>query len=405
MARMNIAQLHPTVKAAGWVSLFTDFSSDMIMPLLPLFLKTALLSSMSFIGLIEGAAETTASLLKLGSGYLSDRLRRRKLLVLIGYSLSSLARPLMALTQAGWHVLGLRMTDRLGKGIRSSPRDALVADVTPAESRGLAYGYQRAMDNAGAIIGPLVGAGLLWIFQTRFAVGEIMSFRLVFAVAAIPGLLVPFIIARYIQDQPRPTGPEARIAGASYAAGPQSAPLGARFWAYMTAVVLFTMGNSSDAFLILRANQAGLPDWQIPLLWAAFNGVRAASSVPGGRLSDRVGRKPMIFSGWVIYAAAYLLFGLAGAPWQIWAIMMFYGLYYGCVEGTERALVSDLVSPDHRGTAFGVFHCAVGIAALPSSLLFGWVWQTAGHPLPAFLMGAVFAGLAAIVLAFVRCKN
>jgi MFS family permease len=399
MARMKIAQLHPTVKAAGWVSLFTDVSSDMIAPLLPLFLKTALMSSMSFIGLIEGAAETTASLLKLASGYISDRLRRRKLLVLIGYSLSSVARPMMALTQAGWHVLGLRMTDRLGKGIRSSPRDALVADVTPAESRGLAYGYQRAMDNAGAIIGPLVGAGLLWIFQNRFAVGEIMSFRLVFALAAVPGLLVPFIIARYIQDQPRQAAPEVPIAH------PRGAPLGARFWAYMTAVVLFTMGNSSDAFLILRANQAGLPDWQIPLLWAAFNGVRTASSVPGGRLSDHVGRKPMIFSGWIIYAVAYLLFGMAGAPWQIWAIMMFYGLYYGCVEGTERALVSDLVSPERRGTAFGVFHCAVGIAALPSSLLFGWVWQTSGYPLPAFVMGAVFAGLAAIVLAFVRCKN
>jgi MFS family permease len=179
-------------------------------------------------------------------------------------------------------------------------------------------------------------------------------------------------------------------------------PLGRRFWTYMAAVLLFTMGNSSDAFLILRANQAGLPDWQIPLLWAAFNAVRSVSSLPGGRLSDRLGRKPMIFAGWLIYAVSYLLFGLAGSAWQIWAIFLFYGLYYGCVEGTERALVSDLVGAELRGTAFGIFHSTIGIAALPASVLFGWVWQRSGHPLPAFLMGAALAGLAAIVLAFVR---
>ncbi len=400
----KVSSLHPTVKAAGWVSLFTDFSSDMIMPLLPLFLKFVLRSSMTFIGVIEGAAETTASILKLFSGYLSDRLRRRKVLVLIGYSLSSVTRPLMAATQAGWHILGLRMADRIGKGIRTSPRDALVADCTPPETRGLAFGYQRAMDNAGAIIGPLVGAGLLWLFQHYFGAGEEMSFRMVFALAAIPGLLVPFIIARFIQDSPTLDGSPGRNSGESGHPGGRGGPLGRMFWTYIMAVLLFTLGNSSDAFLILRANQNGLPDWQIPLLWAAFNAVRSLSSVPGGQLSDRIGRKPMILAGWLIYAVSYLLFGIAVAAWQIWLIFLFYALYYGCVEGTERALVSDLVGADSRGTAFGIFHSAVGIAALPASILFGAVWQWAGHPLPAFLMGGSLAGLAAVILLFVRCK-
>jgi len=403
-SKPGISSLHPTVKAAGWVSLFTDFSSDMIIPLLPLFLKSTLMSGMAFIGLIEGAAETTASILKLCSGYISDRLRRRKALVLIGYTLSSIARPLMSVTQAAWHVLLLRITDRIGKGIRTSPRDALVADCTPPEIRGLAFGYQRAMDNAGAIVGPLVGAGLLWVFQRHFLWGEAYSFRVVFAVAAIPGLLVPFIIARYIQDTPLTAATQGSEIEKSIVKDKRAKPLGARFWTYMAAVLLFTLGNSSDAFLILRANQAGLPDWQIPLLWAAFNAIRTFSSVPGGRLSDRVGRKPMIFAGWLIYAVSYLLFGVAGAAWQMWALLLFYGLYYGCVEGTERALVSDLVGPELRGTAYGIFHGAIGLAALPASLLFGFVWESAGQPLPAFLMGAGFAGFAAIVLFFVRCE-
>lgn len=404
IVRWGISRLHPTVKAAGWVSLFTDFSSDMIIPLLPLFLKSVLRSSLTFIGVIEGAAETTASLLKLLSGYISDRLRRRKALVLVGYTLSSITRPLMAAAQAGWHILGLRMADRVGKGIRTSPRDALVADCTPAEIRGLAFGYQRAMDNAGAIIGPLVGAGLLWVFQHYFSVGEEKSFRLVFALAAIPGLLAPVIVARFIQDAPPAGHAQSRNIEGCRRAGSRGQPLGTMFWTYMLAVLLFTLGNSSDAFLILRANQAGLPDWQIPLLWAAFNAVRSITSVPGGQLSDRFGRKPMILTGWLIYAAAYLLFGVAGAAWQIWAVLLFYGLYYGCVEGTERALVSDLVEPELRGTAFGVFHSASGIVALPASILFGAVWQWAGHPLPAFLMGAALSACAAVVLLFVRCK-
>jgi MFS family permease len=260
------------------------------------------------------------------------------------------------------------------------------------------------MDNAGAIVGPLVGAGLLWAFQRHFLWSESFSFRLVFAVAAIPGLLVPFIIARYIQDAPllRP-GQDSGIEE-SVVQEKAAKRLGIRYWTYIAAVLLFTLGNSSDAFLILRANQAGIPDWQIPLLWAAFSAIRTLSSVPGGRLSDHLGRKPMILAGWLIYAVSYLLFGVAGAAWQVWALLLFYGLHYGCVEGTERALVSDLAGPELRGTAYGIFHGAVGLAALPASLLFGFVWESAGHPLPAFLMGAGFAGFAAIVLFFVRCK-
>lgn len=403
---VKISDLHPTVKAAGWVSLFTDVSSDMIMPLLPLFLKSVLLSSMTLIGLIEGAAETTASMLKLFSGYISDRLRRRKGLIMAGYTLSSLARPLMAVTQAGWHVLGLRVTDRIGKGLRSSPRDALVADFTPAEYRGLAFGYQRAMDNAGAIAGPLAGAALLWLMESRLRLGQGASYRLVFALAAIPGLLVPLIIWRFIRESPQAAaGNSQMVVEAAPQPGTTRAALGAGFWVYMAAVLLFTLGNSSDAFLILRASQSGIPDWQIPVLWACFHAVKTFSAVPGGRLSDGAGRKPLIFAGWLIYAISYFLFGIASSAGQIWIIFLLYGLYYGCVEGTERALVSDLVGPRVRGTAYGIFYGATGLAALPASLLFGLVWQWAGGPLPAFLMGAALAGLAAVVLSFVRLQE
>jgi MFS family permease len=397
----RVSSLHGTVRAAGWVSFFTDFSSDMILPLLPLFLRSVLQATTTFIGLIEGAAETTASLLKLFSGVLSDRMKKRKALVLAGYGLSSVTRPLIAAATAGWHVLAVRMADRVGKGIRTSPRDALIADHTPAALRGLAFGFQRAMDNAGAIVGPLAGAAVLWVLR-RGDISEGHALRIVFLLAAVPGLLAPFIIWRGMTESP--VHPAKPPASALDPASP-GRRLGKTFWLYMGAVVLFTLGNSSDAFLILRANDAGVAAWQIPLLWAAFNAVKAMSSTWGGQLSDVWGRKRMLLTGWTIYAASYLLFGLAARPWQMWLIMVFYGLYYGCVEASERAIVADLVPAETRGSAYGIFHGAVGIMALPASVLFGWIWQRTGSPLPPFAMGAALAACAGAVLPFVRMEK
>ena len=399
-SKYRISNLHKSVRAAGWVSLFTDFSSDMIYPLLPLFLKSVLGASTGVIGLIEGLAETTASLLKLSSGYLSDRFRRRKPLVLLGYTLSSLTRPLFAVAAATWHVLAIRIVDRIGKGIRTSPRDAMVADFTPPEARGFAFGYQRAMDNAGAIVGPLIASAMLWWMGHHGSLSPAAQLRVVFALAAIPGLLVPFIIWRFIEDSPSLAAREAAPARAAAAGSRDRLPK--VYWFYLGAVLIFTLGNSSDAFLVLRANEAGIPEWEIPLLWAAFHCVKAGGAVWGGRLSDLWGRKSTLFIGWAIYAASYVLFGFAAKAWQCWAIFLFYGLYYNCVEATERAVVADLVPAGLRGTAYGIFHAVVGIAALPASVMFGLVWKWAGHPLPPFLMGAGLAVGAAVALAFIR---
>lgn len=397
-----MAKLHKTVVAAGWVSLFTDFSSDMIIPLLPLFLKSVLGSGLAFIGLIEGASETTASLLKLASGYISDRWRRRKIFMFAGYTVSALSRPLIALALAPWHVLVVRLADRVGKGIRSSPRDALIAGCTPAEDRGRAFGFQRAMDHAGAFIGPLVAAGLIWLFQDRWGLPADRALRWVFLLAALPGLLVPFIIWRFITEE----GDEALAAAGRPAINLRSLrKLDSRFRLFLASVTVFTLGNSSDAFLILRAVDAGLPQWQVPLIWAAFHAVKTLLSTKGGELSDRFGRKRLIGIGWGIYAVSYILFGLASAPWQIWAIFLFYGLFSAVTEGTERAFVAELVPAELRGTAYGFYNAAIGIAALPASLLFGVLWQWSGNPLVPFATGAAFALLAFLLLLPVKTRN
>lgn len=390
------APLPRTVKALGAVSLANDTASDMIAPLLPAFVTGVLGLSPAFLGALEGLAESTASLLKLVAGWYSDRIRRRKAFALAGYALSNSVRPLIGLAAAGWQVLALRFGDRVGKGIRTSPRDALLADAVEAGQRGRAFGLQRAMDNAGAVAGPLIAALLLWLFPERL--------RLVFLLSVVPGAAALLILATQVRE----SAPSARTAEA--ARGPQAAPAGTRpgsplrgglpsgtFRTYLLAVLLFTLGNSSDVFLALRAQELGVPLALIPILWMALSLVRAVTAVPGGRWSDRIGRRPAILSGWCVYALAYAGFALAREPWQAWALFLLYGLYYGLVEGPERALVADLVPAGERGRAYGWFHLCVGIGALPASLLFGWIWQSQGAPF-AFGCGALLAGLAALVL-------
>ena len=373
------------------VSFLTDASSEIIYPLLPIFLTTVLGTSAAAVGAIEGAAETTSALLKLASGWWSDRASRRKPLVVAGYALASLARPLVAVAQSAAQVLAIRLTDRVGKGIRGSPRDALIAESVDPAIRGRAFGFHRAADHAGAVVGPLIAFALLrW---------EQLPLRTVFLFAALPGVLSVIVLVLGVRETPR----HARAASATKKAGVPSldVSLGRAFWTFLACVLLFTLGNSTDAFLILRANQLGVSVALIPILWAALHVVKSAASVPGGALSDRFGRKPLILAGWAVYAAVYIGFGRATETWHAWALFLAYGTFFGLTEGTQAALIADLVGQARRGTAYGWYYLAVGIGALPASVLFGLIWDRVS-PRAAFDVGAGLAFAAALVLLAVR---
>lgn len=374
------------VIALSAVSFLTDVSSEMIYPLLPLFLSQVLGAGASAVGLIEGAAESTAALLKLASGWWSDRVRRRKPLVLWGYGISSLVRPLVAAAQASWHVLAVRVSDRVGKGIRTSPRDALIADSVDPSIRGRAFGLHRAADHAGAVVGPLLAFAVLhW--------GAHVPLRTVFWLAAIPGVLAVLVLALGVREVPREPKGTGRLIDLAN-------PMGGRFWAYLGVLLVFTLGNSTDAFLLLRASQLGVSAALIPILWAMLHVVKSASSTPGGALSDRVGRKPLILAGWTVYAVVYFLFGRASAEWQAWALFAVYGVYFGLTEGVEKALVADIVPADRRGAAYGWYNLAIGLGALPASVIFGAIWDRWGAA-TAFAFGALMAFVAALGLAVV----
>jgi MFS family permease len=376
-------RLNRGVYALGWVSFLSDVASDMIYPLLPDFLARTLHAGPAALGLIEGIAETTASFMKMLSGWWSDRVRRRKPIVVAGYSIAAVVRPLVGLASAWGQVLAVRFADRVGKGIRTSPRDALLADMVEPANRGRAYGLQRAMDNAGAVAGPLLAAALLkFVFTDE---------RPVFLLAAIPGLLAVALLVFKVREAPHAIrSPQERAAAAG--------PLPGRLRAVIGIFVLFTLASSTDAFLLLRASDRGVPLWQLPLLWALFNGVKAAAGVPGGILADRLGRVRTIIAGWIVYAVSYVGFAYVAAAAQIWGLFAFYALFYALTEGAERALVADLAPAGFRGKAFGAFHASVGLAALPASVLFG-VWWKAFGPHVAFLIGAAIALAASVALA------
>jgi len=386
------------------VSFFTDVSTEMIYPLLPVFLASVLGANASFIGAIEGVAETTASLLKLVSGWWSDKVGSRKILVVIGYGIATVVRPFTAATHTARQVLAIRLTDRIGKGIRTSPRDALLADSAPPQARGRAFGFHAAADNAGAVLGPLLaflilklqGVGSFDSTRRLFPHDE-QALRNVFWLAAVPGLIAMMILIVVVRDVPRrDTGDKASEASLSTMGG----GLTKRFWAYIVVVLVFTLGNSTDAFLLLRANQLGVPVAMAPILWALLNFVKSATGTYGGQLSDTLGRKPLIVGGWLLYAAVYFAFGWAAAAWQAWALFAVYGIFYGMTEGTEKALVADIVPRARRGSAFGWYNLAIGLGALPASLIFGAIWDRAGAP-SAFVFGATLALVAALLMAVV----
>ena len=376
-------RLGRNVIALGAVSFFTDASSEMIYPLLPLFITTTIGASAVSVGAIEGAADSVSALLKLASGWLSDRTRRRKPLVVAGYALASAVRPLVAFAQSAAHVLAIRVTDRVGKGIRGAPRDALIADSVEPALRGRAFGFHRAADHLGAVIGPLVAFALLsWAG---------LEMRTVFLLAAIPAAIAVVTLIVAVREVAHTVPAPAAV----QLAAPRQ--LGGRFFAYLLVLLLFTLGNSTDAFLLLRATELGVSVALLPVLWAMLHFVKSVSSTPGGVLSDRRGRKPVIVAGWMVYAVVYLMFGHSSDAWHIWVLFAIYGVYFGLTEGVERALVADLVPTQRRGAAFGWYNLAIGLGALPASIIFGAIYDRFGAP-TAFTVGAGAALLASIGL-------
>jgi MFS family permease len=378
------ARLPKTIVRLGWVSFLTDVSSEMIVPVLPAFLATLPGAPAVALGWIEGVAETTASLVKVVSGRITDRSHSKKPLVLFGYGVSSIARPLIALARVWPVVLVIRFLDRIGKGVRSAPRDTLIAAIAPPEKRGAAFGLHRAFDNAGAVLGPLIASALM--------LGLGFEIRTVFALAAVPGLMSLAVLAFGVKEE-KATDAAVR----PRAPGTDDAPLPRSFWRAAVPMTLFALASSSDTFLLLKAKEVGVPAAYLPILWSFGNAVRAGLSRVGGGLSDRFGRRPLLLSAWVLYAACYAAFAFVAAPLPLVVVFGIYSLYAAMSEGAERALVADLVGPHARGRAFGWLHGLLGFAALPASALFGFAWQAFGSK-AAFLAGATVAALAAVTL-------
>ena len=376
-------------------SFLTDISSEMLFNLLPLFLVNVLGVRTSVVGLIEGLAETTASLIKLGSGALSDYLENRKTLTVIGYGLSAIAKPLLYFANTWGWVLGVRFTDRVGKGIRSSPRDALLADSTPEDRRGLAFGLHRAADTAGAFTGLLIAALVVWASQANAAELSRSTFQKVTLFSIIPAFLGVIVLAfgarEVVSSHTAKNDRVFKFSGLDH-----------KFWMFLVVVVIFTLGNSADAFIILRAQERGLNVLQILGMLLTFNAVYTLIASPAGALSDRIGRRSVLIAGWLVYGLIYLGFAFSNTGAQIWLFYGVYGLYYALTEGASRAYVADLVPQEQRGTAYGLFHAGVGLVALPASLIAGILWQGLGGwaglgPAAPFYFGA-FMALLAVVL-------
>ena len=389
------------VFAISLVSLLNDASSEIIYPLLPVFLSSTLGASAKAIGLIEGAAESVAGLLKLFSGYFSDRLGKRKALVVFGYSLANFVRPLLAFATTWHQVLAIRLADRLGKGVRTAPRDAMIADAVTVEQRGIAFGLHRAMDHAGAVIGPLLGYLLVLVIAANRNAPTAHDYTWIFLAASVPALASVLVAVFFMRESPHK---QSNDAGASQPPRLSWRGLDGNFKRFLLIVALFTLSNSSDSFLVLRARDAGVSVVAIPLLWAAHHGSKVLSSLFGGDLSDRLGRRRLIISGWTLYAAVYAGFAFVRTQTSIWILFLIYGIYFGLAEGAEKALVADLVRREQRGTAYGLYNLAFSITVFPASLLMGAVWDWRG-PGTAFLMSAALGATAALLLfAFVKTR-
>jgi MFS family permease len=383
-------RLPRVVKSLGWVALFTDVATEMVYPLLPVFLRSIGAGAQA-LGLMEGVAESVSAAVKWFSGRSSDA-RARKPFVLFGYALATVVRPLLAVATSAWHVIAIRTTDRIGKGIRSAPRDALLAHSVAPEWRGRAFGFNSMMDNTGAAIGPLLAfalvRGLGWPLRT------------VFALTIVPGLFAVGTILWGVQD-PAPAVEQTRTA-TPVTAG-QAVALPGRLRAYLALVALFTLGASADSFLMLRMSDLGLAAGWLPVAWISLNASKALLNIPGGKASDRLGRWRTQVAGWVVYAAAYALFPMTRSIALTWALLVAYGGYYGLTEGGEKALVADLIPPQLRGRAYGALHAVTGLAVLPANAVFGALY--ASHVQLAFWASAACACAAAVGLALLAPRS
>jgi len=394
--KSDLRALPRNVWAVSLTSFFMDISSEMVVNILPLFLSNVLGVGTNIIGLIEGIAEATASLLKVFSGWLSDRLRARKWLAVTGYAISALAKPFFYFASTWQMVAGVRWADRVGKGVRTAPRDALVADSIEEHQRGLAFGFHRAADTGGAMLGLIIALAVVWALQSQTVDLSRHTFQIVVLASLIPAVLAVISLALGAKDVPitsKRERPKITFKG-----------LGKPFLTFMVIVGLFDLGNSSDAFLVLRAQERGLSVVGVLGMLVIFNLVYTLISTPAGSLSDRIGRQKVIVGGWLVYALIYLGFAVVGRGWHIWVLYALYGVYYGLAYGTTKAMVADLVPADLRGTAYGTYNAVLGILDFPASLIAGFLWGGVGAwkgfgPSAPFFFGAALSLIAALLMA------
>lgn len=396
-SKASIRQLPRNVWAVGFTSMFMDVSSEMVLNILSLFLSNVLGVPTSIIGLIDGFAEATASILKLFSGWFSDRIGGRKWLAVIGYGISAVVKPFFYFANSWGLVAGVRWADRVGKGLRTAPRDALVADSVEMKMRGLAFGFHRAMDTAGAMLGILIAAGVVWLTQKNNLLLSRSTFQTIVLISMVPAFLAVLTLALGAKDvgvKGKRTPPRISLKS-----------MGKPFSIFLVIVSIFTLGNSADSFLVLRAQNLGVSVLGILLMLAIFNLIYALVSTPAGSLSDRIGRRRLIIGGWLVYALIYFGFAAANNGWQVWGLYAAYGLYYGLAYGSANALVADLVPDNLRGTAYGTYNAVIGLLAFPASFIAGILWQGLGTwagfgPSAPFLFGGSMALIAALLMIF-----
>lgn len=372
------------VVITGLVSFFMDMSSEMVYPLVPLFLADILGVDKAIIGLIEGIAESTASILKVFSGWLSDRIGSRKWLMAAGYALAVLSRPIIALSQSWRWILTSRFIDRLGKGVRTAPRDAILAESTETAYLARAFSLHRSMDTMGAVTGPLAAFFMLGVFQNNY--------RLVFWASMIPGVVAVLLIIFFITERKKAKTPAAERPCLTLR------HFNWRFRLFMVIAAIFALGNSSDAFLILKAQQAGIKPALIPIVYLIFNLLYALSAIPAGITADRFGKKRIILLGFILFAVVYYGFAVAGDARAIWLLFALYGIFMGLTEGVQKAYLATIIPQDFKATAFGVYNTVVGLAMLPASVIGGWLWDHVSSS-ATFYFGSVMASLSAVLFA------
>jgi MFS family permease len=396
--RRRVFGLNPNVFFLGIVSLLTDVSSEMIFTLVPLFLFNVLRIGTPVIGLIGGLTEGADALLRIFGGWLSDRIGKRKILAVLGYSISTIAKPFMYLATSWGSVLAVRFGDRVGKGIRTSPRDALVADSVSAGERGKGFGLHRAMDTFGAVLGLVIAAVIVYLVQGGELTLSLQTYQWLVLVGVVPAVLAVLVLLFFVREQRKLSSSDI----GSQVSFKRVSGFDTRFKLFLAIMAVFTLGNSSDFFVILRAQDLGSSVIYVVLMLVVFNFACAATSLPAGVLSDRLGRRRVITLGWFIYVLVYLGFALASELWQVWLLFACYGVYYGVVEGVARAFVADLVPEEKRGTAYGLYHGVVGLTLLPASLIAGCLWQ-AYSPAAPFYFGAGLAFIAMLgIMGLVR---